>query len=362
MGEDEAGPEDVDALVALRKFAWQIAKGLLPYPDAARRRRIRRQAKALVRFARWPGNDATPIDIAQLCLVRSLALQKATHRAVRWRQPEAAALLARSSVENTILGLWVLFADSPMDRLRGSTGQAMKGAFRYLTDGDVLKTELIDLLVEEIGGDGSLPHINVMADAVQTKADSSLTTDLYRRLYVPLSSFFTHANGLALMRQLKSDGSARFRPSYPWHRRGPVRAADACLGIMAFVICGRLDQPAELTKAFIDYANAHLSRSLAPLVVVAGRGSRRSIKWSRVPLAIQRLREGTRYYHSTQAALDPWEVRAARIRADLIAMLSIYEPQEPVESFPRIVELLVRMLVGEPPTPDTGGEDSLGVS
>jgi len=90
-----------------------------------------------------------------------------------------------------------------------------------------------------------------MADAVQTKADSSLTTDLYRRLYVPLSSFFTHANGLALMRQLKSDGSARFRPSYPWHRRGPVRAADACLGIMAFVICGRLDQPAELTKAFI---------------------------------------------------------------------------------------------------------------
>jgi hypothetical protein len=333
-------------------MAIQIAKGVVPYPDPVRRFKVRRRAKALVRFAPWPGNDATPLELAQLCLVRSLVLQKQTHRAVRWHMREAAALLARSSVENTIVGLWCLYAETPMDKLNGSAGQAMRGVFRYLVEGDILKTELIDTLVEAVGGKGSLPPVSRMAETVRSKVDSNLTSDLYKRVYVPLSTFISHANGIVLMRHVNAKGGPRYRPSYPWHRRGPVRTADACLGITALAVSGRLDGSPHATQAFVDYTNAHLSRSIAPLIVMAGRGARGSMKWRRVPAALQRLREGARYYHSEQASRDAWEVRASRMRSDIIAILSIYEPDAPVEIFPKLVEVFVRMLVGEPPVPD----------
>ena len=351
--EAEALGEVVDPLVGLRKMAIQIVKGILPYPDVLQRWKIRRSARSLVRFTPWPGNDATPLQLAQLCLVRSLGLQRQAHRAVRWRQPEAAALLARSSVENTILGLWCLYANEPMERLRASSGQAMKGVFKYLFEGDILKKELIDLLVEEIGGKDSLPNIHDMAETVRKKVKSDLTTDLYKRIYAPLSTFISHANGLVLMRHVKPNGSPRYRPSYPWNRRGPVRTADTCLGVMALAVCQRLEEPPGVAELFVNYANAHMSRSLAPLPVMAGRGARKSFKWHKAPASIARLRDGVQYYHSAQGKSDPWEVREARVRSDITAIMSVYEPDEPIKVFPRIVDIFVTMMVGEKPAPST---------
>jgi hypothetical protein len=356
--EVESSDEVVDPLVGLREMAIQIVKGVLPYPDVLQRWRVRRQARGLIRFAPWPGNDATPLHLAQLCLVRSLALQRQVHRAVRWRQPEAAALLARSSVENTILGLWCLYANEPMERLRGSVGQVTKGVFRYLAEGDIWKSKLIDLLVEEIGGSGSLPTIYDMADTVRKEIEADLTTDLYKRIYAPLSSFFSHANGLVLMRHIKSNGSPRYRPSYPWHRRGPVRVADACLGVMALAVSVRLEEPSGVAGLFANYADAHMSRSLAPLPVMAGRGIRRSFKWRRVPIAIERFRDGVRYYHSAKGKSDPWETREERVRSDITKIMSVLEPDEPTNVFPKMVDILVTMLVGERPGSPQTNEDA----
>jgi len=356
--EVKSSDEVVDPLVGLRKMAIQIVKGVIPYPDVLQRWKVRRRARGLIRFAPWPGNDATPLQLAQLCLVRSLALQQQTHRAVRWRQPEAAALLARSSVENTILGLWCLYANEPMERLRGSNGQAIKGVFKYLVEGDILKTELIDLLVEEIGGNGRLPKIHDMAETVRKEIESDLTTDLYKRIYAPLSTFISHANGLVLMRHVKSNGSPRYRSSYPWNRRGPVRAADACLGVMALAVSRRLEEPPGVTRLFANYADAHISRTLAPLPVMAGRGARKSFKWRRVPAAIQRLRDGVRYYHSAEGKSDLWEVREEHVRSDITMIMSVFEPDEPIKVFPKIVDVLVTMLVGEKPVSSPTNKDA----
>jgi hypothetical protein len=352
--QPDSSDEFVDPIVWLRAMAVQIAKGILPYPDLFRRTQVRRRARSLVRFTPWPGNDATPLQLAQLCLVRSLALQRQTHRLVRWRQREAAALLARTSVENTILGLWCLYSKDPMERLRGGVGKAMKDSLKYLYEGDVLRTALIDLLVEEVGGSESLPNVFEMADTVRREADSNLTTDLYKRLYTPLSAFFAHSNGPVLMRHVKSNGAPRFRPSYPWNRRGPARAADACLGVLALAVCNRTTVSKQNPEYFEKYANAHMARTLAPVPVMLGRGSRRTIRWSRIPVAIARLRDGARYLHSSQGASDTWNVREARVRSDVTVMMSVFQTQATSRFFPKVVDILVNMLVGEDPERSEG--------
>jgi len=44
----------------------QVGKCLLPYPDPIRRRRLRRHAHALVSWTNWPGDTATPVEVAEL--------------------------------------------------------------------------------------------------------------------------------------------------------------------------------------------------------------------------------------------------------------------------------------------------------
>lgn len=332
-------------------MAIQVLKGILPYPDMHRRWMVRRRSRSLICFAPWPGNDATPLELAQLCLVRSLAIQKQVHRSVRWRQREAAALLARSSVENTILGLWCLYSEEPMDRLRSGVGKAMKDSSKYLYEGDQLKTALIELLVEEVGGNKPLPNVWDMADDVRKKVDSNLTTDLHRRLYTPLSAFFSHANGSVLMRHVTSNGSARFRPSYPWNRRGPARAGDACLGLIALAISNRTKDSKRDSELFEGYANAHMSRTLAPLPVMVGRGSRNTIKWLRMPSALVRLRESARYLNSEDGINDTWEVRESKVRSDITVIMSIFQSEATAKVFPRIVDIFVKMVVGEKSDP-----------
>lgn len=327
----------------------QIVKAILPYPDFWRRWKVRKSARSFVTFAPWPGNDATPLQLAQLCLVRSLVLQRQTHRAVRWRQDEAAALLARSAVENAILALWCLYADDPMDRLRGSLGQTIRNTFKYLVEGDRMKAELIGLLVEEAGGKGTLPNVHDMADFVRKQVETDLTTDLYKRVYAPLSSFFAHANGFVLMRHVKASGEPRYRPSYPWNRRGPVRTVDACLGITSLAVSGRLEASPGVVELFGKYSNAHMSRMLAPLPIMAGRNSRKAIKWRRIPSAVARLREGVRYFHSNESKNSTWDSREERVRSDVTWIMGVYKPDGSSDLVPKMIDVLVRMIAGERP-------------
>src|SRR5437867_5714754 len=91
-------------------IARVVLRGVLPYPDPARRARVRRHARNLATRDPLPQDETamTGLDYARLALLRTLSLQHETRRAVRTRQREAAALLARTSMETCILGLWCL--------------------------------------------------------------------------------------------------------------------------------------------------------------------------------------------------------------------------------------------------------------
>ena len=106
---------------ALRTLGATLLWGMLPYPDLPRRVRVRRAARGLVRCEPWPADDAvTGRDVAQLALVRLLYLQTQTRRSTRARHREASVLLARSSLEACILGLYCLHAQDPVPALRAA--------------------------------------------------------------------------------------------------------------------------------------------------------------------------------------------------------------------------------------------------
>ncbi|HEV3172051.1 MAG TPA: hypothetical protein VGZ32_16990, partial [Actinocrinis sp.] len=85
MARNESGDDAEQATARLRTSTFSILwallspvlRGLLPYPDPARRRRVRRAASRLVVYEPWSADDATMgRDAAQLALLRILWLQK----------------------------------------------------------------------------------------------------------------------------------------------------------------------------------------------------------------------------------------------------------------------------------------------
>jgi hypothetical protein len=247
---------------AIKELLRSLLRGILPYPDAYRRRRVRAAARLLVRCDPWPGNEATPLQLTELCLLHALWLQRATHRAVFLRQPEAAALLARASVETCLLGLYCQVVEDPMSQLRGSNSVAVGWLMQYLVDIDAIPTSVVGIAQREIGDTKIVtPSTYQMAKKISEATNKSLALDLYKRLYAPLSTLFAHANGLVLMRHVGKKANLRAQPSYPWVRRSGVRICDVSVGVLAWAVSERSGLP---TQMFADYTNAHMRRSLTP--------------------------------------------------------------------------------------------------
>src|ERR1039457_3854277 len=126
-GADLLGPQHyrlparlISVLSDARKLAWAGVRGLLPYPDLPRRIRMRRAAFKLITCNRWPGDDATGNDAAQVALLRLLWLQRRIRRAVRSRHTEEAAYLARAVVDACIIGLYCLHSGTAVADLSAS--------------------------------------------------------------------------------------------------------------------------------------------------------------------------------------------------------------------------------------------------
>jgi hypothetical protein len=115
------------------KLVWAGVRGLLPYPDLPRRFRMRRAAFKLITCKRWPGEDATGDDAAQLAVLRLLWLQRRIRRAVRSRRGEEAALLARSAVDACIIGLYCLHSGTAVADLSAANNSAAGRVMGYLT-------------------------------------------------------------------------------------------------------------------------------------------------------------------------------------------------------------------------------------
>jgi hypothetical protein len=127
-----------------------IARTLLPWPDLIRRHRVRSAARKLVTCSPWPGLDATGTDAAQLAILRVLWLQRQTRRAVRGRHREASVMLARSSIEACILGLYCLHEDGAVAHLQAANIKALRDVVHYLSDTGLVPAEVI----ERCGGGG----------------------------------------------------------------------------------------------------------------------------------------------------------------------------------------------------------------
>ena len=91
----------IDAVKRLIRFIWRFICSNITAFDPLRRRQVRIAAKRLIHTKAWAGDDATSEEIARVALLRVLFLQRETRRAVRHAEREAAAMLARASIEAT---------------------------------------------------------------------------------------------------------------------------------------------------------------------------------------------------------------------------------------------------------------------
>ena len=254
----------------LKGILWPIIRGVLPLPDLVRRVRVRRAAKALVTLRTWPEDDATTgSDVAQLAMLRLLWLQRETRSLTRGRHREAAVLMSRSALETCILGLYCVFAEDPVSKLRASQLKSGLAAMSALLDGMVPR----DLLKDAIAAIGTAnksitDNVWDMAVFIDGKLGEPGVSNLYGQVYAPISSYFSHANAGSLIRHVSHDDTLRERPLNPWVRRSPVRVADACVGILA-VHLGRSE--GKPTARFTQYAEAHLRRILPPMATLVGK-------------------------------------------------------------------------------------------
>jgi hypothetical protein len=319
---------------------WKNLRGLLPYPDAPRRWRMRRMAARLVTCQKWPGDDATGPEAAQLALYRLLWLQQRTRRAVMGRRRDEAALLARASLETCILGLYCLFSSEAVAQLSAANYRAAKRVISYISDDGLVSKEAIDSAARALGELGPDLNIKDVAFRLGQEHGLSFVPQLYSAYYVPLSHFFVHANAFTLMRHVRPDGTLHRRPDFPWARRTAVRMADACTGLLAGNLDGKAGSP------LIRYAEAHLARLVTPAMAMTVRGALRGTGWRKLPGVIRQVAGLRRYTHGPGLADNPAE-RDARLRQVITTVLGALVPDAPEGMFNRAIDEYVTMVADD---------------
>jgi len=277
-------------------------------------------AHRLVTCASWPGEEATADEVTQLALLRLLWLQREVHNCAETRHREAAALLARSSVETCLVGLYCLHVPGAVERMRGTNARSLDRIFAFMAGEDFFLGTFFDAVVSSLGGPEVLPTAREMAEKVSQLTEHSIAVDLYRRIYVPLSSFFAHGTGIALLRHVTARDEVRTRPMFPWSLRSSIHTADACMGILATHLSASRRQDNVL---FVEYANAHWARTLLPVVATFGRSIPRGLQWSKLPHALMTIWALRRYLSSDGVAHDSSDVREARVRADVERLVEV---------------------------------------
>lgn len=254
----------------LRQLAWPIMRGVLPYPDLARRLQVRRAAKALITCKSWPEDDETTgFQIAQLALLRALRLQQETRRLTRGRHHEAAVLVSRSALEVCILGVYCLFAENAVNDLRANNLRTGLTAITALLD-PIVPHDLLKEAVNTLGTPRQAPTVRDMVEHIDKTLGGDRMSKLYGLVYGPVSNYFTHAAG-SLIRHVRPDNKLSNKPRDPWVRRSPVRLADASVGILAEHVARSESAPADI---FARYAQNHLDRILPPLASLAAKRMR----------------------------------------------------------------------------------------
>jgi hypothetical protein len=109
---------------------------------------------------------------------RILWLQRQTRRAVRGRHSDAAAMLARASVEALLLGLYCLRVPKTITKLQADNLKSLVDGFTYLGELDLVPARVIQDCVVKIG-QPSRKYLSVWE--LTASAGSFPTTSSFRR-------------------------------------------------------------------------------------------------------------------------------------------------------------------------------------
>lgn len=221
--------------------------------DPLRRRRVRVAAKRLIPAKAWATENATADEIARVALLRVMFLQRETRRAARHAEGEAAAMLARASMEAAISGLFCAHVPGAEKLLGGLTeGVDMAGMF--------------DQAFAQIGA-GKLSTVTGMVDQIKANGGSAGIDSLHTNFYDQVSTLYVHSGPLGLIRHVHPKTEAtRDRPYSAWSVRSAVHISDAMVGLLAATVAGE-DHP-DVTL-FREYETAHFQVTWAPLAFIA---------------------------------------------------------------------------------------------
>lgn len=339
-------------LARFAPYLWAAILGMLPSPDLVSRYRMRRAARRLVTLPSWPGMTASSADAAQLAMLRLLWLQRETHRAVRGRHREAAAMLARASVEGLLLGLYCLRVPGAIAKLHADNLKALGEGLAYIEETDLVPARVIRECVARLGTP-SHRYLSVwsMVTAIDEANGNEAARSVYRRLYVPLSNYTVHANGGTLMRHVGRNGKLHRRPSRAWGRRSPARTVDAATGLLAANLAKQAGQPFERLLA---YGNRHFRRTLMPMAVMAFTGMGGSSQPRRMREVIGLGRQVYVYLWTGPASADSVEARATFVRERFVRILGFEGDSEiPADSLDPFIDYIADKLArAVPPARD----------
>lgn len=215
-------------------YVRAVTLAVLPVPDLITRIRIRRTAQRLIACDPWPGMAATGLDAAQLALQRVLWLQRQTRRAVRSRQPDAAVMLARVTIETTITGLYCLHEPDAVTQLQGENLRSLPLLLQFLTDAGVIPGSILADCIDRLnmGTAAKGPALEAMARRVDKSTGGNVLMGLYNRFYRPASILTMHGGAAALLLHVTASDKLTRRPgsnlgppiACPHRRRLPRRA------------------------------------------------------------------------------------------------------------------------------------------
>ena len=322
-----------------------VALAVLPVPDLVTRIRIRRTARRLIACHPWPGMTATGPDAAQLALHRVLWLQRQTRRAVRSRQPEAAVMLARVTIETTITGLYCLHQPGAVAQLQGENLRTLPLLLQFLTDADLIPASVLAECIARLnlGTPAKGPALEVMARHVDMSTGGSVATGLYNKYYRPASTLTMHGGAAALLLHVTADDKLTRRPSRTWARRSPARIADSCLGALTAAVAQRAG--ADYTRA-VKYADKHGDRALTPVAVISSAGFRPMLAPRRLVSSLRQLRETGDYVWSGRDVGGP-AARTARVRSGMEALLTAGLPSVPAGALDPFLDFITDKIVTE---------------
>jgi hypothetical protein len=296
-----------------------MVRGVLPAADVLRRRRIRAGARKLVVLDRWPEDaDTTGADAAQLALLRVLRLQRETRKAARARLNEATATSARLALEAALQGIYYLHHPDSVSSLKAANAKAADALLKYMVEDGVVPQDLVDLALTSLGAPGGARQLIQMAEYVDRLRPETKAVSLYRRYYVPASTFFVHTNAASLLRHVDANDHLTAKPSFPWTRQSALRISDGSVGLLAAELARHSGVPA---GRFDAYAESHIARAFTPIAVVIAAGFRRSLRLRWVPDAWRAILQTRAYVQSSEAAGDPIDVRRAKVRAGFEASI-----------------------------------------